>query len=133
MSLFKWPHPQARQRALQAQAGWLEPAGRMDLIEAQLPRPCHIYKAIFTRSFTRQILAGIFGLGFLSMDAQAPLCTTKEVYSTPLLYPGGPWGEGTPMGTINGLASCGFICSHCFICGFSYSQDTPGTNKLLHA
>ena len=103
------PYPQARQRALQAQAGWLdeepsyaldidsEPSQRalhqMDIIEAQLPRPCHNHKAIFTRPFTRQILAGVFGLGFLSMDAQAPLCTIKEVYSTPLLYPGGPWGD----------------------------------------
>ena len=94
------PYPQARQRALQAQAGWLdneppdEPS-QMDIIEAQLLRPCHNHKAIFTRPVTRQILAGVFGPGFLSMDAQAPLCTIKEVYSTPLLYPGGPWGGDT--------------------------------------
>ena len=96
------PYPQARQRALQSQAGWLdeEPSDdiTMDIIEAQLPRPCHNHKAIFTKPFTRQILAGVFGIGFLSMDAQAPLCTTKEVYSTPLLYPGGALGGGDTHG-----------------------------------
>ena len=40
-----------------------------------------------------QILAVGFGLGALSMYARLPLCTIKEVYSTPLLYPGGALGD----------------------------------------
>ena len=124
------PYPQARQRALQSQAGWLdeEPAddNTMDIIEAQLPRPCHNHKAIFTRPVTRQILAGVFGPGFLSMDAQAPGVLNSCIVSRGAL-------GGTHMGTINGLASYGFIFSRGFICCFSYGQETPCTNKLLHA
>jgi hypothetical protein len=143
--LFKWPHPQARQRALQAAAGWLEHNGRMDLIEAQLPRPCHIYKAIFTRPFTRQILAGVFGLGFLSMDARAPLCTIKEVYSTHLLYQGGPWGDTHGYNYWLGLLAMALVCYHqvmALVLAMALAvvlamalviQETTCTNKLLQA